>query len=299
MDQAVTVSEFASIYLDVISTRLRSHAQIGRHLKRWSNHFEGRRLDTIKRRDIAEYAEKRHRYGVTPASINIELAIFSAAVNYAKKRWELELNNPVTGLFYPAKPGRLRYLERHEAAELIKQAKALRAPYLADFIELALNTGARKNELLQLQFKSVDLHRKILTIEGHTTKTGKRRYLPINRSAAAVFERRKAYRDENCPESPWVFSKRRGDRIHYPDKAFRYAVENAKLEDFCVHDLRHTFASWLVSEGVELIKVRDLLGHSSIRMTERYAHLAPYRLHEAVAVLEGFYKQAELELEET
>lgn len=61
-------------------------------------------------------------------------------------------------------------------------------------------------------------------------------------------------------------------------------------------DMRHTFASWLVSEGVELIKVRDLLVHSPIRMTERYAHLAPNRLHEAVSVLDGLYEQAELDL---
>jgi integrase len=296
MHSAVTIDEFVTKYTNVIKHRLRSHAQISRHLARIATHFNGRHLSTIRRNDVAEYAELRQSQGVTTASINIELAVFSASINYARKRWELELSNPVTGLFYPAKPGRLRYLEKHEAAMLVKCAKGLRSPYLADFIELALNTGARKNELLQLQIKSIDLPRKIITIEGHTTKTGKRRYLPINQSAAAVVERRKRYRDENCPASPWLFSKRTGDRVKYPDNAFRLAVEKAGLTDFCVHDLRHTFASWLVTEGIELIKVRDLLGHSSIRMTERYAHLAPFRLHEAVGVLDGIYEQSDLDL---
>lgn len=296
MQQTATINEFVTQYITVIKTRLRSHAQLERHLKRIAKHFENRQIQAIKRNDVAQYAELRQAQGVTPASINIELAAFSAAINYARKRWEIELANPVTGLFYPAKPGRLRYLEKDEAAQLLNRAKKLRSPYLPDFIELALNTGARKNELLQLQFKSVDLKRRILTIEGHTTKTGKRRYLPINRAAALVFDRRQAYREINCPASPWVFAKRDGKRIKYPENAFRIAVENAGITDFRVHDLRHTFASWLVSEGVELIKVRDLLGHSSIRMTERYAHLAPYRLHEAVSVLDGFYEQTELEL---
>lgn len=296
MHETVTIHEFVTQYTNVISARLSSHAQIKRHLHRIATHFSGRQLNTIRRNDVAEYAELRQRQGVTPASINIELAVFSASINYAKKRWEIELPNPVTGLFFPSKPGRIRYLEREEAEILLQKAKALRAPYLADFIELALNTGARKNELLQIQFKSVDLQRRILTIEAHTTKTKKRRYLPINKAAAEVLSARLQYRNENCPDSPWVFSKRIGGRIKYPDNAFRVAVRNAGLEDFCVHDLRHTFASWLVSEGVELIKVRDLLGHSSIRMTERYAHLAPYRLHEAVSVLDGFYGQGDLQL---
>lgn len=296
IDDSVTLRDFVDTYTRVIKTRLRSHAQIRRHMVRLAAHFEGRRLNTIKRNDIAEYAEHRQAQGVTPASINIELAAFSASINYANKRWETDLKNPVTGLFYPAKPGRLRYLEKEEAELLLAEASKLRSPYLADFIELALNTGARKNELLQLRFRSVDLPRRILTIEAQTTKTGKRRYLPINKAAAAVIERRKAYRDQNCPDSPWVFAKRSGERMRYPDKTFKIAVANAGLEDFTVHDLRHTFASWLVTEGVELIKVRDLLGHSSIRMTERYAHLAPFRLHEAVGVLDGFYRQSNLEL---
>ena len=295
MHEDATVQEFVSIYLNVIRSRLRSHAQIARHLNRISTYFSGKKLKAIRRNDVAEYAEFRQSQGVTPASINIELAALSASINYANKRWETELKNPVTGLFYPSKPGRLRYLEREEAEQLLLEASKLRSPYLVDFIELALNTGARKNELLQLKFRSVDLQRKILTIEAQTTKTGKRRYLPINKAATAVIERRRAYRDQNCPDSPWVFAKRGGGRMKYPDNAFRIAVANAGLEDFTVHDLRHTFASWLVTEGVELIKVRDLLGHSSIRMTERYAHLAPFRLHEAVGVLDGFYEQGRLE----
>ena len=296
MDATITINEFAEKYIKVVRTRLRSHRQIERHWNRYTTHFNNRPINSIKRNDLAEYAEHRQNQGVTTDSINVELAVYSAGINYAKKRWEIELVNPISGLYYPHKPGRLRYLEKHEAAALLHHARQHRARYLADFIELALNTGARKNELLQIQNKSIDLQRKILTIEAYTTKTGKRRYLPINQAAHHVIERRRTYQQENCPESPWLFAKRSGERIKFPDKAFNQATQNAGLEDFTIHDLRHTFASWLVTEGVELIKVRDLLGHSSIRMTERYAHLAPNRLHEAVGVLDGLYEQLDLDL---
>lgn len=296
MHEAMLINDFVIEYSNVIKTRLRSHRQIARHLNRFAHHFSGRPVNSIRRKDLAEYAESRQRQGVTPASINIELAVFSASINYARKRWEINIPNPVSGLYYRSTPGRLRYLERHEAKCLIEEARKTRTAYLADLIELALNTGARKNELLQLRFGCVDLQRRILTIEAHTTKTGKQRYLPINQAAAGVLYRRKLFRDSHCPACPWVFCNRLGKRIRYPDNTFRIVVERAGIENFCFHDLRHTFASWLVTEGVELIKVRDLLGHSSIRMTERYAHLAPFRLHEAVAVLDGMYEQGEFSL---
>lgn len=294
MENTLTVNDFVDKYITAIKSRLRSYAQRAYSLQRIVKFFDKREVYGIGRADFELYCENRLINGVTPASINVELSAYSAAISYAQKRWQLDLQNPVTDLFFPQNPGRLRYIEKEEAARLIDKARKSRSTCLSDFIELALNTGARKNELLQLQFKSVDLTRLIITIEGHTTKTGKRRYLPMNKAAQQIFKRRQSYREQNCPISPWVFSKRNGDRVKYLDNTFRLAVEQAGIEDFHVHDLRHTFASWLVSEGVELIKVRDLLGHSSIRMTERYAHLAPHRLHDAVSVLDGLYMQSAL-----
>ncbi|MDR0577540.1 MAG: site-specific integrase [Candidatus Accumulibacter sp.] len=288
MHPGIPIQEFVDQYIDAITPRLRSYKQKRWHLQRFAAYFSGRKLASIRRRDLIEYIEHRQNRGVDPSSINVELMVFSASINYANNRWEIGVINPVGGLFFPAKPGRLRYLEQDEAAKLIVEAGKIKTHYLADFIELALNTGARKNELLQLQFRGIDFNRRILTIEGHTTKTGKRRYLPINRAAMDVLERRKIYRDKNCPGSPWVFARQSGERVRFLDAFFRQAVKQAELSDFHIHDLRHTFASWLVSEGVELIKVRDLLGHASIRMTERYAHLAPRRLHEAVEVLDRY-----------
>lgn len=283
----IQLSLFVSQYLGAIRSRLRSHHQIGRRLNRFIAYFgSSRALDSIRRTHLADYVEHRLLSGVSPASINVEIASFSAAWNYCVKRWELTVPNPVIGLYFASPPGRLRYLEHEEALRLIQCAALTRSRVLPFFIALALHTGCRKNELLQLKWKSVDFHRSIITVEAETTKTGKRRYLPMNRSARDALSSLSRLSQEVGSLSEFVFVKSNGQPWRYPDRAFRKALALAGIEDFTVHDLRHTFASWLVSEGVELIKVRDLLGHSSIRMTERYAHLAPFRLHDAVAVLD-------------
>ncbi|WP_051023959.1 site-specific integrase [Thiorhodovibrio frisius] len=97
---------------------------------------------------------------------------------------------------------------------------------------------------------------------------------------------RARWRAENIPDCPLVFVKKNGKRISDARKGFLAACAKAGIEDFRFHDLRHTCAAWLVTSGVPLTEVRDLLGHSSVTMTERYAHLAPDRIRSAVAILD-------------
>ena len=131
------------------------------------------------------------------------------------------------------------------------------------------------------------MERRYILLRPEQTKSNRRRAIPLNKIALQAFGRLKEGND-----TQWVFARRKngktGERVKALDWLFRKAVKLAGLEDFRIHDLRHTFASWLVSEGVELVKVRDLLGHTSIKMTERYAHLMPDRLHDAVEVLDLF-----------
>ena len=114
------------------------------------------------------------------------------------------------------------------------------------------------------------------------------------RGMRQVLVRRMRLRDEICPDTPWVFfhttptrNASVGDRVKNVRRSFTTACRRAGIEDFHIHDLRHTFASWLVMNGVPLFEVSKLLRHSSIQMTERYAHLGPDHLHNAVANL-GF-----------
>ena len=90
----------------------------------------------------------------------------------------------------------------------------------------------------------------------------------------------------NSPWTPWVFARENGTEIKAAKRSFKTACRRAGIEDFHIHDLRHTCAAWLVSAGVPLTEVRDLLGHASVVMTERYAHLSPDNVRAAVARLD-------------
>jgi len=140
--------------------------------------------------------------------------------------------------------------------------------------------------LLNLEWSRLNLTERLIFLEGRHTKTGKRRTIPLNADAYQAILGRARFRARHCPASPWVFAHSDGKRVQDVQRGFGSACDRAGIEDFRVHDLRHTCAAWLVTAGVPLAEVRDLLGHASIVMTERYAHLAPERVRAAVTRLE-------------
>src|SRR5690554_6111234 len=212
--------------------------------------FGGRQIGTLTGQDIKAYIRWRKEAGRAAATINRE-----------------------------------RYLTRAEVGRLISEARKLRhGDLLGDFIELAVHTGCRRGELLGLEWSRVTLERgrEAITLNARHTKSGKPRQVPLNATAIGAVRRRAAWRAEQAPDSPWVFCRAGGGPVKSLRNGFEVAASKAKLDDLRIHDLRHTAASWLVTDGVPLEVVKELLGHSSITMTERYAHLAPHRVREAV-----------------
>jgi integrase len=141
---------------------------------------------------------------------------------------------------------------------------------------LSINTGLRRGELLKLRWKSIDFARRLLTVEGPDSKTRQTRHVPLNDEAMRVLE---SWREQSG-DGPRVFEISTGFKT-----AWGHILKHANIVGFRWHDLRHHFASRLVQHGVPLNTVRDLLGHSSIAMSLRYAHLAPDQRREAVAML--------------
>lgn len=282
-----TFEQLMVSHYNAVAGDLRSPERILAAIRRLKPFFEGKVVEELRRSDIAFYIEKRKADGISNATINRELDVLSAAINHARYKWEWEITNPVERMSLKEPEGRLRWLSRAEADVLIREAEQEpKSPHLADFIRLALNTGCRKNELLKLEWERVDLKENRLYLEGQHTKNGKRRLIPLNVEARQALLGRARFRAQYCPDSPWVFAHRSGERVQYMQNGFGAACARAGIKDFRVHDMRHTFASWLVSAAVPLAELRDLLGHSTIEMTERYAHLAPDNHVRAVSVLD-------------
>jgi len=286
MEPTAPFQSFADAYVAAMRGQLRDHVRCAAAVRQLVGFFGNRSVAGIARRDVGDYVVKRRQSGVCNRTINRELFVLSAAYKYAGRYWGWEVPFPGRDFKQPEPEGRLRYLQSDEAQQLYSTA-ALGPEFLADFIRLALHTGCRKSEMLTLTWQSVDLTAKRFTVESHLSKTGRRRVIPLNRHALDALASRQQFREGLALPSPWVFCYRDGRRVKNLYYGFRRAIREAGIEDFRVHDLRHTFASWLVGRGIPLTEIRDLLGHSSIEQTERYAHLAPDRLREAVAVLDS------------
>jgi integrase len=159
---------------------------------------------------------------------------------------------------------------------VLSACKKSRNGALADLVEFSLFTGIRRGEALGLTWDRVDRARGVIRLE--LTKSGRRREVPLSSNADAVLARRWT------PEAKdYVFGSRNWNSFR---SAWESALVVAATDDLRFHDLRHTFASWLVQRGRSLREVQEALGHQTITMTMRYSHLAPDHLRAAVAVLD-------------
>ncbi len=153
--------------------------------------------------------------------------------------------------------------------------------HVRPMVLLALNTGMRRGELLNLQWRDVDIDGKWLTIQGATAKSGQTRRIPLNVEALATISGWKQQAGR-VRDDGHVFRGAAGAKLTRIDTAWRKLVKRANLQNFRFHDLRHHFASRLVQSGIDLNTVRDLMGHADLEMVLRYAHLSPDRLTMAV-----------------
>jgi integrase len=146
---------------------------------------------------------------------------------------------------------------------------------LRELVVLAINTGMRFGEMNDLTWDRVDLLNRTIWLPGRATKNKKGRHVPLNDNALAALNA--------IPER--IDGGRVFTNARMNEDPFKIALKRARIKNFRFHDLRHTFASRLVMAGIDLYRVSQLLGHSNVLMTQRYAHLAPSAGREAVDVL--------------
>jgi site-specific recombinase XerD len=187
--------------------------------------------------------------------------------------------------------GRVRFLSYEEEAKLRKAIAATLPGRIKDEgesafaqLDVALHTGMRKSEQFTATWEQVDLERGFLYLS--MTKNGTDRFVTLNSAAVAVLRRlQERHKELGLPFTSTLFHSKREGLIKNPRKWFATALEQAKVKGVTWHTLRHTFASRLVMARVDLKTVQELMGHKTIAMTARYAHLAPTHKSQALETL--------------
>ncbi|HUX45118.1 MAG TPA: site-specific integrase [Terracidiphilus sp.] len=187
--------------------------------------------------------------------------------------------------------GRVRFLSYEEEAKLRKAIAATLPGRIKDEgesafaqLDVALHTGMRKSEQFTATWDQVDLERGFIYLS--MTKNGADRFVTLNSAAVQVLRRlQERHKRLGLPPESTLFHSKRDGLIKNPRKWFATALEQAKIKGVTWHTLRHTFASRLVMAGVDLKTVQELMGHKTIAMTARYAHLAPTHKLQALETL--------------
>jgi integrase len=269
-EAGITLAAAAERYLGLKASK-RTIAEDRRTLEHLKSAFgETTLLTQITADRISQYKARRlattRTIGATQkplsaAAVNRPLAVLRHLLRLAHEEWGVL--DRVPKIRTEKEPqGRLRWLTRAEATNLLTACRKSKNKALADLVEFCMFTGVRRGEALALTWDRVDRARGVVRLELTPDATG------------------------------YVFGSRNWNAFR---SAWEAALATARPESFRFHDLRHTFASWLVQRGRTLKEVQEALGHQTITMTMRYSHLAPDHLRAAVAVLDGVLSSSESE----
>lgn len=228
--------------------------------------------------EVEKWRNKRLDSEIKPATTNRQINLIKGCLSRAVEWGLIESHDLQKVKALTVDNSKVRYLSKDEEQRLRVALDELNIDYLKALVLLARNTGMRKGELLSLKWSDINLTNKVLTVDFQNAKSGNSRHIPLNTEAFNTLTHWK----DLSGNIGHVF---KGDN-QQPLNDFRYdwanLLEQANITNFRFHDLRHHFASMLVMACVDLNTVRELLGHSDLKMTLRYAHLAPE--HKAAAV---------------
>ena len=223
---------------------------------------------------------------IKPSSVNKELTVIMAMLSRAVD-WGYLQESPAKRKVKTIKTpnDQYRFLSEEEADLLLEACKNSECTALYAMVVTAIHTGMRIGEIFNLHWQDLNFRSGMIDVvsrEGHLTKTNKSRSIPMSAFLTNVLRKH-----PRRIASPYVFPGRDGRKRGDINRVFHRARKAAEIAHFTVHDLRHTFASWAVMNGVHLVTVSKLLGHTDIKQTMRYAHLAPDYLKGSVAFLDG------------
>ena len=234
-------------------------------LKFWLSAIGDKPLSEVVTTDISLSLDGLSK-NFSNATVNRYKAAISVVFSYACRQYGLPIN-PVKNIrSKPENNERIRFLSDDERARLFKACKASQWSKLHLLVLMAITTGARKSELLNLTFSDIDFERQTAYVQ--TSKNGQPRVLPLTNEVLAELNKFKSqeasliFNSELKPDRPMCFTKQ-----------WKKALVQAEIKDFRYHDLRHSCASLLAQSGASLLEIAEILGHKQIQVTKRYSHL--------------------------
>ena len=236
-------------------------------------------LDEIDSLAVSNLQEELFERNISPATINRYSSVLKLIFNLAVEQWGLKLSKPHIPK-HKERKGRLRYLSDDEEVFLLDYLvnKENKLEY-AHLFACLLDTGMRFSELNDIQYEDINLDEQ--AIHCWRNKGDRPRTIPMTERVYNILsERKKLYGGLQ----PFGCSY---DSVHHYFIKSKIALGKEDDNDLCIHSLRHTCASRLVQRGVDLYIVKEILGHSNITVTEKYAHLKQDSLRKAMAVLES------------
>jgi site-specific recombinase XerD len=273
--KVVTFGELAQAALEYSKNNKRDHRHDVSRMGNLLKEFAGKPAEGITPEDFERWLA---RHDWKPATVNRYKALISLTYRLGIKNHKAKANPARMVEHRKENNARIRWLTTREERDLRKVIVREWPDHLPEF-EIALYTGMRAGEQYGLRWPDVDFRNRIATVA--RSKSGELRHVRLNTIAVAAFKKVQAHANGR----ELVFASSRGQGPTKPRHWFEPAVADAGIPAFTWHCLRHTFASRLVMNGVPLRTVQELMGHKTIAMTTRYAHLAPEHMARAVESL--------------
>lgn len=291
-----TLAELIDRYIkNVLPLKPKSEAKQKAQLHWWKQEIGSYTLASITPSLIAEYRDKLlntqtiRKDKMNPATVVRYLAALSHAFTVAINEWGWLEDSPMRKVTKPKEArGRVRFLSDNERTALLQACHRSDNKYLYAIVVLALSTGMRQGEILKLTWDNVDIKQGRITL--HDTKNGERRVVPLVGKASEALTELKAIRIIGT-NLLFPSGKQRNGKLRHPPaykpihirKSWISAVTKAGIEDFHFHDLRHSAASYLAMNGASLAEIAEVLGHKTLQMVKRYAHLSEAHTTSVVA----------------
>ena len=235
------------------------------------------------------WVREQEVHGYQRSTINKHIYLVNRMLNLARHWGHIQSHNLYQQNIQRLKIGDYtqRFLSEAEIERLVTACRASQHPFLHLFVQLLLLTGARKGEARLARWKDIDLHKRVWVVP--RSKNGRSRRIILSTAAVEVLNLTRVRSEElliPTTQDRSIFTNPRTLKAYQSFYAAWFVARDlAELEDLRIHDLRHTYASTLINKGVSLYEVQTLLGHSSLQMTQRYAHLEPNLLHQRTELM--------------